>query len=78
MRFLPDRGNAAAAALGVLEKNGLPAGMQALGYGSDVPRPTVFITAAGGRLIYCDLSENYRVRPEPAEFLAVLDRHVAT
>lgn len=78
MRFLTDRGNAAAAALGVLEKNGLPAGMQALGYGSDVPRPTVFITAAGGRLIYCDLSENYRVRPEPAEFLAVLDRHVAT
>jgi len=74
MRFMTDVDNAAAATLGVLEKNGLPAGMQVLGYDSDVPRPTVFITAAGGRLIYCDLSENYRVRPEPSEFLAVLDR----
>lgn len=73
MRFMTDTGNAAARALGILEENGLPAGMQVLGYGSDVPRPTVFITAPGGRLIYCDLSENYRVRPEPAEFLAVLD-----
>lgn len=75
MRFMTDTDNAAAKALGVMEKAGLPAGMQVLGYGSDVPRPTVFITAAGGKLIYCDLSENYRVRPEPAEFLAVLDRH---
>lgn len=73
MRFMTDAGNAAARVLGILEKNGLPVGMQVLGYGSDVPRPTVFITAPGGRLIYCDLSENYRVRPEPAEFIAVLD-----
>lgn len=77
MRFMSDPGNAAAARLGVLERNGLPAGMQVLGYDADVPRPTVFITAAGGRLLYCDLSENYRVRPEPAEFLAVLDQHAA-
>lgn len=74
MRFMTDTDNAAAAALGVLEKNGLPAGMQVLGYDSDVPRPTVFITAVGGKLVYCDLSENYRVRPEPSEFLAVFDR----
>lgn len=77
MRFMTDPDNAAARTLGILEPNGLPAGMQVLGYDSDVPRPTVFITAAGGRLIYCDLSENYRVRPEPAEFLAVLDRQAA-
>lgn len=75
MRFMTDAGNAAARALGVMEEAGLPAGMQVLGYDSDVPRPTVFISAAGGRLIYCDLSSNYRVRPEPSEFLAVLDRH---
>ena len=74
MRFMTDPGNAAARTLGIVEENGLPAGMQVLGYDSDVPRPTVFITAAGGRLIYCDLSENYRVRPEPAEILAVFDR----
>ncbi len=75
MRFMTDVGNAAAKILGVMEKSGLPAGMQVLGYDSDVPRPTVFISAAGGKLIYCDLSSNYRVRPEPADFLAVLDRH---
>jgi hypothetical protein len=45
------------------------------GYDSDVPRPTVFLTAAGGALMYYDLTDNYRIRPEPAEFLAVLDRH---
>jgi peroxiredoxin len=74
MRFLTDRGNRAAEVLGIREKSGVPAGMQAFGYDSDVPRPTVFITAAGGRILYCDLSENYRVRPEPAQYFAVLDR----
>lgn len=75
MRFFRDEDNAAAARLGILERSGLPAGMQVLGYDSDVPRPTVFITEAGGRLIYCDLTDNYRVRPEPATLFAVLDRH---
>lgn len=78
MRFLTDTENRAADTLGILEKNGLPAGMQVLGYDSDVPRPTVFITAAGGKVIHVDLSENYRVRPEPAQYFDVLDRHVAT
>lgn len=75
MRFLTDGGNAAAARLGILERGGLPAGMQMLGYDSDVPRPSVFITDARGQVIYCDLTDNYRVRPEPQQFLAVLDRH---
>lgn len=75
MRFLTDRDNRAAAILGIRERFGLPAGMQALGYDSDVPRPTVFITDEGGRVLYCDLTDNYRVRPEPAQYFAVLDRH---
>lgn len=75
MRFMTDPGNAAATVLGIVVKDGLPAGFQALGYDSDVPRPTVFITEAGGRLIHCDLTDNYRVRPEPASLFAVLDRH---
>ena len=75
MRFLTDRENRAAGILGIRERFGLPAGMQALGYDSDVPRPTVFITDEGGRILYCDLTDNYRVRPEPAQYFAVLDRH---
>lgn len=74
MQFLRDRDNAAAARLGILAEGGLPLGMQALGYESDVPLPTVFITAPGGRIVYCDLTANYRIRPEPAEFMAALDR----
>lgn len=75
MRFMTDPGNAAATVLGIVVKDGLPAGFQALGYDSDVPRPTVLISEAGGRLIHCDLTDNYRVRPEPASLFAVLDRH---
>lgn len=74
MRFLTDRDNRVAAQLGILAKGGLPMGMQALGYDSDVPMPTVFITAAGGRIVYSDLTDNYRIRPEPADFIAALDR----
>jgi len=75
MRFLTDVGNHTASTLGIKVEDGLPAGFQALGYPSDVPRPTVFITAAGGQIIYCDMTDNYRVRPEPARFFTVLDRH---
>ncbi len=74
MRFLMDRDNRAADRLGILAKGGLPMGMQVLGYDADVPMPTVLITAAGGRIVYCDLTDNYRIRPEPADFLAALDR----
>ena len=77
MRFLTDRDNAAAIALGICEKNGLPMGLQVLGYDSDVPRPTVLLTDRGGKLMYCHLTDNYRVRPEPADFLAVLDAHAS-
>jgi len=77
MRFLTDPDNRVAEQLGILEKNGLPAGFQALGYDSDVPRPSVFITDAEGTVIFLDLTDNYRVRPEPAQFFDVLDRHAA-
>ncbi|MEN8719097.1 MAG: peroxiredoxin-like family protein [Oceanococcaceae bacterium] len=74
MRFLIDRDNQAARTLRIDAAHGLPAGMQLLGYASDVPLPTVFITAAGGRILYADLADNYRIRPEPDAFLQVLER----
>jgi len=74
MQFFRDRDNEMAERLGILAEGGLPMGMQALGYDSDVPMPTVFITAPGGRIVYSDLTDNYRIRPEPAEFMAALDR----
>lgn len=74
MNFLQDPGNDAARRLGVLAEGGLPTGLQALGYDSDVPLPTVLITAPGGRIVYSDLTTNYRIRPEPAAFIEALDR----
>lgn len=73
MEFFTDPNNAAATALGILAKGGLPAGLQALGYDSDVPMPTALITRAGGEIIYSDLTENYRLRPEPQAFMAAID-----
>lgn len=74
MQFLRDRDNRAASRLGILAPDGLPLGLQVLGYDNDVPMPTVFITAPGGRIVYSDLTDNYRVRPDPAEFLLALDQ----
>ena len=49
-------------------------GLQALGYASDTVMPTVVITAPGGRILWADETDNYRVRPEPDTYLAVLRR----
>lgn len=71
--FLTDVGNRAAQALGIVMKNGLPAGMELLGYDSDTVLPTVIITDADAKIIYSDLTTNYRIRPEPDDFIKVLN-----
>ena len=71
--FLTDYKNKVAKQLGVLHANGIPAGFQVMGYDSDTVLPTVVITDATGKIIFTDLTDNYRVRPEPETFLEVLD-----
>jgi peroxiredoxin len=71
--FLIDAGNRVAENLGIAAPGGLPAGMEVLGYDSDTVLPTVVITDAQGIIIFADQTDNYRVRPEPETFLAVLD-----
>jgi peroxiredoxin len=73
--FLTDENNAAAHALGIEHKNGLPMGMQALGYDSDTVMPTVIITGKDGKIVWTHETDNYRVRPEPDTFLEVLRLH---
>ncbi len=73
MHFLIDEDNGAANKLQIIAKNGLPMGLQALGYDSDTVMPTVVMTNAQGRIIYADLTDNYRMRPEPGDFLKVFD-----
>lgn len=72
LQFLRDPDNQAAKQLGILAPWGTPMGMQLLGYASDTVLPTVIICDARGTILYSDLTDNYRIRPEPAEFLQVL------
>ncbi len=72
--FLVDENNEVATKLGIDAKNGIPAGFQVLGYDSDTAMPTVIITDKEGKIIFADLTDNYRVRPEPETFLKVLDQ----
>lgn len=73
--FLTDEDNAAARTLGIEHRNGLPMGMQALGYDSDTVMPTVIITGEDGKIVWTHETDNYRVRPEPDTFLEVLRMH---
>ena len=73
--FWADTDNRAATVLGIGHDEGLPAGMQVLGYDSDTVLPTCILLAADGTVLEVDETENYRNRPE-SDFLArVLDQH---
>ena len=72
MVFLRDRHNAAAKQLGILHEWGTPMGMQVLGYESDTVLPTVILTDKQGQIVFSDQTDNYRVRPDPASFEAIL------
>jgi len=72
-KFLVDVDNKVAKQLHIFHKNGLPAGMQMFGYKNDTVMPTILITDETGTIIFTDLTDNYRVRPEPETFFKVLD-----
>lgn len=72
--FLTDKNNAMARMLKIDHKNGAPLGMEMFGYKSETVLPTVIITDEVGKIIFLDQTDNYRVRPEPSTFLAVLDK----
>ena len=74
MVFLRDRDNAAAKQLGILHEWGTPMGMQVLGYESDTVLPTVILTDEEGSILFSDQTDNYRVRPEPKIFEAILQK----
>ncbi|MDD9893005.1 MAG: peroxiredoxin family protein [Gammaproteobacteria bacterium] len=70
-KFLVDRDNRVANTLEIIHKNGVPVGM--LGYDSDAPYPTIIILDAEGKVAFADMTDNYRVRPEPDTFLKIID-----
>ncbi len=70
--FLVDVNNEAAKILGILHTDGLPKGFEVLGFDKDVPKPTTFVLNEAGKVVYADLTENYRVRPRPEDIFAAL------
>ena len=70
--FLVDVDNRAAKALGILQEGGLPAGFQAIGYETDVPKPTTFVLDETGTVVFADLTTNYRLRTKPEDIIAAL------
>ena len=73
IRFCSDADGALARRLGIEHVGGLPFGMEPMGYESDTILPTVVIADPDRRIIFADLTDNYRVRPEPSTFLAAVD-----
>lgn len=70
--FLVDEGNVAARILQLDEKNGLPMGMQMMGYDSETVLPTVIITDQNGKVLWVHETDSYRNRPEPDVYMEVL------
>jgi peroxiredoxin len=73
IRFCVDVGNRAARKLGIEHLGGVPFMMEPLGYEPDSVLPTVVIIDSKRTVLFADLTDNYRVRPELSTFLAVLD-----
>lgn len=70
--FMTDIDNQATKALGILSDFGIPTGMEAFGYQTEAPMPTVIITDKEGKVVWADETDNYRVRPEPDTFLDII------
>lgn len=73
IRFCVDEDGQLAQRLGIEHVGSLPFLMEPLGYDADSVLPTVVITDPNRRIIFADLTDNYRVRPEPSTLLAALD-----
>jgi hypothetical protein len=57
--------------LGIVNPDGTPAGLGLMGYESETVMPAVLLTNAAGELVYIDMTDSYRVRPEPDQFLRI-------
>lgn len=71
-KFLTDPNHEYAEGIGLLDKGGLPLGLEVVGFEKDVYRPAVIVTDDNGVIRYLDIADNYRLRPEPQEFLTIL------
>lgn len=71
--FLVDKENKLAESLGIAIGHGVPIGLRG-DYAPDTVLPTVVVSNSRGTIVFSDQTDNYRVRPEPDVFLAILRR----
>lgn len=72
-RYLQDAAATAASSLGLRHERGVPPGVTKLGYEADTVFPTVIVIDESGTVVFSDQTDDYRVRPEPALFIAALE-----
>lgn len=75
--YLIDEDGKVALKLRIHQKNIVPLGMQVLGHSLDGVTPTIIITNENGQIIFSEIADNYRIRPEPEVFLRVIDEYEA-
>jgi len=71
--FLVDKDNELAKRLDIASENVVPVGLPGE-HIADAAMPTLIVANAGGTIVFSDQTDNYRVRPEPDVFLAILRR----
>lgn len=71
IRFCVDKDKRIAKRLGIEHIGGVPFGIPG-GYATDSVLPTVVITDRNRKIIFADMTDNYRVRPEVSTFLEAL------
>jgi peroxiredoxin len=71
--FLVDKDNQLAERLDIAANNVVPIGLPG-DYVADAAMPTLIVANASGTIVFSDQTDNYRVRPEPDVFLAILRR----
>jgi peroxiredoxin len=73
IEFLVDEGNLLAEELNIAVDNGVPAGLPG-NFDAATVLPTVVVAKESGTIIFSDQTNNYRLRPEPDVYLAILRR----
>lgn len=72
-RFWVDTAAGVARELDIGVANGVPMGVPGR-YDRDTVMPTVVVTNDNGTILFADQTDNFRVRPEPDMFIAILRR----
>ncbi len=71
--FLIDENLNASKELGLFNAYGTPFGMEVLGYSTDNVYPTLVITDSNGIVRFINMTDNYRLRPEPSSYIKLID-----